>query len=300
LPTCCALLTPWISSPAGVGMSHLSGEVKRLMSTLTKYDQDNYPEMLGRICIINAPLVFKAIWALVKPLLNPRTLSKIQVRRGGVHALGKRVRTWVVSVSSLCLAGNSKVIAQVMLNTHLTSCRCYACVQTFSDSCNSSVIVRMPAALCWPLPVQICQTNYQKDLLEWVAPENLPEWLGGTSRGTLLDDCGPWSDPEVLRRMEGQLPVACKALKRMATLSGTGEVVLALEDGEGYHSPRCVAGSCFFPSISSSSCVNEGVCRHGWMSVSVQLPGVCNADEVYKVGDFLEPLQLVPSHGATV
>lgn len=49
------------------------------MSTLTKYDQDNYPEMLGRICIINAPMVFKAIWALVKPLLNPRTLSKIQV-----------------------------------------------------------------------------------------------------------------------------------------------------------------------------------------------------------------------------
>lgn len=64
---------------AGVGMSHLSGEVKRLISTLTKYDQDNYPEMLGRICIINAPMVFKAIWALVKPLLNPRTLSKIQV-----------------------------------------------------------------------------------------------------------------------------------------------------------------------------------------------------------------------------
>lgn len=60
-------------------MSHLSGEVKRLMSMLTKYDQDNYPEMLGRICIINAPMVFKAIWALVKPLLNPRTLSKIQV-----------------------------------------------------------------------------------------------------------------------------------------------------------------------------------------------------------------------------
>lgn len=68
---------------AGVGVSHLSGEVKRLMSTLTKYDQDNYPEMLGRICIINAPMVFKAIWALVKPLLNPRTLSKIQVRGFG-------------------------------------------------------------------------------------------------------------------------------------------------------------------------------------------------------------------------
>lgn len=69
-------------------MSHLSGEVKRLMSMLTKYDQDNYPEMLGRICIINAPMVFKAIWALVKPLLNPRTLSKIQVRVQGAQCQG--------------------------------------------------------------------------------------------------------------------------------------------------------------------------------------------------------------------
>lgn len=42
--------------------------------------QDNYPEMLGRICIINAPMVFKALWGLVKPMLNPRTISKIQVR----------------------------------------------------------------------------------------------------------------------------------------------------------------------------------------------------------------------------
>jgi hypothetical protein len=76
---CCLLLHP------GVGMSHLTGEVKQLVSTLTKYDQDNYPEMLGRICIINAPFVFKAIWSLVKPLLNPRTLSKIQVG-GQPHA----------------------------------------------------------------------------------------------------------------------------------------------------------------------------------------------------------------------
>lgn len=59
-------------------MSHLTGEVKRLMTVITKYDQDNYPEMLGRICIINAPLVFKALWSLVKPMLNPRTISKIQ------------------------------------------------------------------------------------------------------------------------------------------------------------------------------------------------------------------------------
>jgi hypothetical protein len=42
--------------------------------------------MLGRICIINAPLVFRGVWQLIKPLLNPRTLSKIQVRAGRVCA----------------------------------------------------------------------------------------------------------------------------------------------------------------------------------------------------------------------
>jgi hypothetical protein len=65
--------------PAGVGLGHLTGEVKRLVSAFTKYDQDNYPEMLGHICIINAPMMFKAIWGIVKPMLNARTQSKIEV-----------------------------------------------------------------------------------------------------------------------------------------------------------------------------------------------------------------------------
>lgn len=75
--------------------------------------------------------------------------------------------------------------------------------------------------------------------MEWIDPENLPEWLGGKSQGTLIDDIGPWSDPEVLRRLEGQLPVVNKALKRMATVSGTGEVLPTVEEiPDGYQSPR--------------------------------------------------------------
>jgi hypothetical protein len=66
-----------------VGVAHLTGEVKRLVSAFTKYDQDNYPEMLGHICIINAPMMFKAIWAIVKPMLNPRTQGKIEASGGG-------------------------------------------------------------------------------------------------------------------------------------------------------------------------------------------------------------------------
>ncbi len=45
-----------------------------------RYDQDNYPEMLGHICIINAPGIFRMLWNVVKGMLDPRTQSKIEVR----------------------------------------------------------------------------------------------------------------------------------------------------------------------------------------------------------------------------
>ena len=61
-------------------MSHLTGEAKRLMGLVTKYDQDNYPEMLGHICIINAPAMFRMLWSVVKGFIDPRTQSKIEVR----------------------------------------------------------------------------------------------------------------------------------------------------------------------------------------------------------------------------
>ena len=95
--------------------------------------------------------------------------------------------------------------------------------------------------------VQICGYDYSKDLLQWIEPDNLPEWLGGRSKGTLLDDCGPWSDPDVLRRLEGSA-VAAKALKRLSTsvpaVSGTeGQlVVVDNELADGYHSPRWRGG----------------------------------------------------------
>lgn len=43
--------------------------------------QANYPEYLGHMFIINAPLVFSAMWRLIKPWLEERTHKKIQVRR---------------------------------------------------------------------------------------------------------------------------------------------------------------------------------------------------------------------------
>jgi hypothetical protein len=40
-----------------------------------------YPESMHKMYVVNAPWVFKAIWAVVRPWLHPITQSKIHVRR---------------------------------------------------------------------------------------------------------------------------------------------------------------------------------------------------------------------------
>lgn len=41
-------------------------------------------------------------------------------------------------------------------------------------------------------------SNYLPQLLAWVDRENLPDYLGGTSTATLIDDAGPWQDPAIV------------------------------------------------------------------------------------------------------
>ncbi|PSC67288.1 Glutamyl-tRNA(Gln) amidotransferase subunit A, partial [Micractinium conductrix] len=39
----------------GVGLKHLTGDVKSILGRITETDQNNYPETLGKTVIINAP-----------------------------------------------------------------------------------------------------------------------------------------------------------------------------------------------------------------------------------------------------
>eukprot|EP00210_Caulerpa_lentillifera_P000964 g931.t2 len=109
----------------GVGFYHLTREVRQMLANVTKIDQDNYPETLYHTCIINAPTAFRAIWAVIKPMLNARTQAKVEV----------------------------------------------------------------------------CPRNYLPSLMEWIDVENIPEYLGGKSKGTLVDDLGPWKNPELLKQL---------------------------------------------------------------------------------------------------
>eukprot|EP01024_Parvocaulis_polyphysoides_P001152 TRINITY_DN10320_c0_g1_i1.p1 TRINITY_DN10320_c0_g1~~TRINITY_DN10320_c0_g1_i1.p1 ORF type:complete len:486 (+),score=63.15 TRINITY_DN10320_c0_g1_i1:80-1537(+) len=107
-----------IMDVSGVGLHMLSPDVRATLKEITKIDQDNYPETLGKVFIINAPFVFKAVWAFIQPLLNPRTRGKIELH-------GK---------------------------------------------------------------------NFLPSLLEHVDIDCIPQYLGGTSNKTLVDDVGPWND----------------------------------------------------------------------------------------------------------
>jgi hypothetical protein len=49
--------------------------------------------------------------------------------------------------------------------------------------------------------VQILGVDYKKGLLHWMDEENLPTFLGGKSQGSLADDFGPWSDPELCTKI---------------------------------------------------------------------------------------------------
>lgn len=60
---------------------HLMKNLKRVIDT----DQDYYPETLGTILVINAPFFFTAIWAVVKPWLDPMVMEKVQIV-GGSYA----------------------------------------------------------------------------------------------------------------------------------------------------------------------------------------------------------------------
>lgn len=61
----------------GVTLAMMTGDVRKTVSAISGVMQDHYPETLGKTFIINAPFVFKAVWAIVKPMLAPNTVKKV-------------------------------------------------------------------------------------------------------------------------------------------------------------------------------------------------------------------------------
>ncbi|KAJ3308766.1 cytosolic factor, phosphatidylinositol/phosphatidylcholine transfer protein [Boothiomyces sp. JEL0838] len=62
----------------GVQLSSFSS-VYGIVSEVSKIAQNYYPEMLGKMYIINAPMLFTAVWSMVKQLLDEVTVKKINI-----------------------------------------------------------------------------------------------------------------------------------------------------------------------------------------------------------------------------
>jgi hypothetical protein len=53
--------------------------VSSLVRTISQLSQDYYPEMLGRMFLINAPMLFTTIWGVIKLFLDETTVNKIVI-----------------------------------------------------------------------------------------------------------------------------------------------------------------------------------------------------------------------------
>jgi hypothetical protein len=71
-----------ITDMTGFSMSMLTGRVYGFIQRASKITQDNYPEQLGQLCIVNAPWTFTAAWSIIKGWLDEKTRAKIQIVGG--------------------------------------------------------------------------------------------------------------------------------------------------------------------------------------------------------------------------
>jgi hypothetical protein len=66
----------------GFSVGMVVGETKAYLNKVTAISQNYYPETMGKMFIINAPMVFTTVWSLIKGWLDPRTVSKIEILGG--------------------------------------------------------------------------------------------------------------------------------------------------------------------------------------------------------------------------
>ena len=52
------------------------------MATVAAISSDNFPESLHKMFIVNAPKIFRVVWAVVRTFLDKRTRDKIAILGG--------------------------------------------------------------------------------------------------------------------------------------------------------------------------------------------------------------------------
>ena len=63
-------------------MKILSKKVYALIQLASKVGSDYYPEIMGQLFIVNAPMLFTGVWAVVKGFIDEKTRKKITILGG--------------------------------------------------------------------------------------------------------------------------------------------------------------------------------------------------------------------------
>ena len=64
---------------AGLSLMDFAGKNRKVASTIMSYASDNYPEILKKYFVINAPWVFTSVFAMIKVFLAQKTIDKVKV-----------------------------------------------------------------------------------------------------------------------------------------------------------------------------------------------------------------------------
>jgi hypothetical protein len=67
----------------GCSLSMMNKKIYSMIQLASSIGQNYYPEMLGVMFIINAPMLFSTVWSGIKMLFDQRTQKKIMILGSG-------------------------------------------------------------------------------------------------------------------------------------------------------------------------------------------------------------------------
>jgi len=63
---------------AGLGLRHCSSATLAVLQRRTRLEEDNYPEVVRRVILINTPSIFATVWGVIVGFMDPGTSGKLQ------------------------------------------------------------------------------------------------------------------------------------------------------------------------------------------------------------------------------
>ncbi len=93
----------------GLQFGHFSGGVKRVVQNVIVEMGNLYPESVHKLMFVNAPFVFRAIWAMICPWLHQVTKDKTRIIGGG-DAITKELLDCGFTIDNIpeCFGGKHK------------------------------------------------------------------------------------------------------------------------------------------------------------------------------------------------